>query len=315
MATFGFHASHEQHPPSQLLDLVLQAERSGFQAAMCSDHFHPWSERQGESGYAWSWLGAALQATSLSFGTVCAPGQRYHPAIIAQAAATLAHMYPQRFWLAVGSGEALNEGITGDKWPEKADRNSRLKEAIDVIKALWAGETVSHTGFFRVQSATLFSRPRIPPALFGAALTPATASWLASWVDGLITAGASGEELKKVVSAFRENGGEDKPIYLQTAVCLGDSFDEALATCHDQWRHAGLALTQISDLPTPAAFDAATANISKDDLKAKLRISDSFNEIWDGIERDAELGFDRIYLHHIGRNMTRFLAKCEGVLP
>jgi G6PDH family F420-dependent oxidoreductase len=223
-------------------------------------------------------------------------------------------MYPGRFWLAVGSGEALNESITGDAWPEKADRNSRLKEAVDVIKALWAGDTVSHDGHVRVKGAKLYSRPAEPPALLGAALTPETAFWLAPWADGMITAGSSHEGLKKVVRAFRDNGGDGKPIYLQTAMCLGDTFDDALRTCHDQWRQAGLDGSQIPDLPTPAAFDRATASISEQDLKTKLRISDSFNELWDGIARDAELGFDRIYLHHIGRDMTRFLEECESVL-
>src|SRR4051812_45468452 len=122
--TIGFHCSHEQLPPSLLLRHVALAAEAGFTAAMCSDHFHPWSERQGHSGFAWSWLGAALLAApSLSFGTVCAPGQRYHPAVIAQAAATLAEMFPDRFWLALGSGEALNEAITGTGWPAKMVRH------------------------------------------------------------------------------------------------------------------------------------------------------------------------------------------------
>ena len=115
----GYHASHEQYRPSTLLTHVQQAEGAGFESAMCSDHFHPWSEDQGQSGFAWSWLGSALQATSLTMGTVCAPGQRYHPAVIAQAAATLAEMHPDRFWLALGSGQALNEHITGARWPTK----------------------------------------------------------------------------------------------------------------------------------------------------------------------------------------------------
>src|SRR5918996_3389117 len=103
MTVFGIHASHEQIPPADLLAAVVAAERAGFDAAMCSDHFSPWSERQGESGFAWSWLGAALQATRLSFGVVTAPGQRYHPALTAQAAATLAEMFPDRFWMALGT--------------------------------------------------------------------------------------------------------------------------------------------------------------------------------------------------------------------
>ena len=138
----GFHASHEQIDPRSLLAAVQAAEAAGFQAAMCSDHFSPWSARQGESGFAWSWLGAALQATSLSFGVVNAPGQRYHPAIIAQAAATLAQMFPDRFWVALGSGEAMNEHITGERWPAKSVRNARLRECVDIMRALFAGETV-----------------------------------------------------------------------------------------------------------------------------------------------------------------------------
>ena len=114
MALIGYHCSHEQFSPSELLSLVSLAQRAGFRAAMCSDHFNPWSERQGQSGFAWSWLGAAMHACPLPFGVVNAPGQRYHPAIVAQAAATLAEMFPDRFWIALGSGQLLNEHITAD---------------------------------------------------------------------------------------------------------------------------------------------------------------------------------------------------------
>ena len=142
MTKFGYHASHEQFKPSALLEYVKAAEKAGFTAALSSDHFHPWSVNQAESGYAWSWLGAAMEATNLPFGVVCAPGQRYHPAIIAQAAATLAQMFRDRFWVALGSGQALNEQITGERWLAKAERNQRLQECVDIIRALWAGETV-----------------------------------------------------------------------------------------------------------------------------------------------------------------------------
>src|SRR5215217_5219350 len=135
----GYHASHEQLPPSALLRSVVAAEAAGFQAAMCSDHFAPWSSRQGHSGFAWSWLGAALQATGLTFGVVNAPGQRYHPAIIAQAIGTLGSMYPGRFWAALGTGEASNEHITGQGWPRKEIRTARLGEAVEVIRKLLSG--------------------------------------------------------------------------------------------------------------------------------------------------------------------------------
>ena len=127
MAIVGYHCSHEQFAPGELLGYVRRAERAGFRAAMCSDHFHPWLPGQGQSGFAWAWLGAALQATSLPFGVVNAPGQRYHPAVIAQAVATLAEMYPGRFWVALGTGQLLSEHVTGDRWPPKADRQARLE--------------------------------------------------------------------------------------------------------------------------------------------------------------------------------------------
>ena len=146
MAAIGFHASHEQIPPSGLLRAVSRGRGGGVRAGLSSDHFSPWSERQGESGFAWSWLGAALQATALPFGVVNAPGQRYHPAIVAQAAATLAEMFPGRLWVALGTGEASNEHITGEPWPRKAVRNARLRECVDVIRALFAGEEVTTTG-------------------------------------------------------------------------------------------------------------------------------------------------------------------------
>ncbi|MBY8851908.1 LLM class flavin-dependent oxidoreductase, partial [Saccharothrix sp. MB29] len=134
MTVIGVHASHEQVHPTVLLDAVRRAEEVGFDAAMSSDHFSPWSSRQGQSAFAWSWLGAALQATSLPFGVGNAPGQRYHPAIIAQAIGTLGAMYPGRFWAALGSGEASNEHITGEVWPDKATRNARLRECVEVVR-------------------------------------------------------------------------------------------------------------------------------------------------------------------------------------
>lgn len=215
MATIGYHASHEQFRPGDLLRYVRLAEQAGFRAAMCSDHFHPWSERQGQSGFAWSWLGAALEATSLSFGVVNAPGQRYHPAIIAQAAATLADMFPGRFWIAVGSGQALNEHITGERWPSKAERNTRLYEAVTVIRALWSGETVSHAGAFHVDEATLYTRPATPPLVLGAAITPATAEWIGGWADAMITIVQPREQMQAVIERFRAGGGAGKPMYLQ----------------------------------------------------------------------------------------------------
>src|SRR6187402_879951 len=167
----GFHASHEQVHPRALLAAVQLAEQAGFDAAMCSDHLAPWSERQGESAFAWSWLGAAMQATHLPFGIVNAPGQRYHPVIIAQAIATLSSMFEGRFWAALGSGEASNEHITGEPWPRKELRNERLLECVTIIRALLAGEEVSHSGLVTVDRARVWTLPEVQPDLIAAAVS------------------------------------------------------------------------------------------------------------------------------------------------
>jgi coenzyme F420-dependent glucose-6-phosphate dehydrogenase len=167
VASIWYHASHEQFSPAELLRLVLVAERMEFQGVMSSDHFYSWGDAQGQSGMSWAWLGAAMQATTLPFGVICAPTPRYHPAVVAQAAATLAEMFPHRIWLALGSGQALNEHITGDPWPAKSERNARLLEAASVIRALWRGETVSHHGRIVVDEARLYTRPERPPYCSG----------------------------------------------------------------------------------------------------------------------------------------------------
>src|ERR671917_1013784 len=181
MPVIGFHNSHEQIHPADLLKAVQHAEEVGFTAAMCSDHFAPWNLEQGHSGFAWSWLGAALATTSLPFGAVNAPGQRYHPAIVAQAIATLGAMFPGRFWVALGSGEASNEHITGDKWPRKDVRNARLRECVDVIRALHRGEEVSHDGLVTVDRARIWTLPEEPPLLICAAVSAKTAAKNADW--------------------------------------------------------------------------------------------------------------------------------------
>jgi probable non-F420 flavinoid oxidoreductase len=301
---FGFHCSHEQHPPSSLLKYARHAAEVGFTAAMCSDHFHPWSERQGHSGFAWSWLGSALEATTLSFGTVCAPGQRYHPAVIAQAGATLAEMYPRRFWLALGSGEALNESITGASWPSKSQRNGRLRTSAEIMRALWAGETVRVRGAARSE-ARLYSKPTSPPPLFGAALTPETAYWMGSWADGLITAGGSAESASRLVDAFHQGGGAGKPVFLQVTVSFAPAQEEAEAAAYDQWRHCVLDARQLADLAAPRDFDRASARASRSDVLTLVHASCDIRSHVDALLELAAVGFDRIYVHNVARHYQR----------
>lgn len=316
MATVGFHASHEQIAPGALLRATKAAEQAGFQAAMCSDHFVPWSNRQAESGFAWSWLGAALEATSLSFGVVNAPGQRYHPAVIAQAAATLTEMYPGRFWVALGSGEAMNEHITGDRWPPKPVRNARLKECADVMRALFAGETVSHDSLVTVDRAKLYSRPQEPPPLLGAAVSAETAGWLGGWADGLITINQDREALQKVVDTFREGGGDDKRVVLQVHVCWAPTDEEAERIAHDQWHTCVFDPPIPWDLETPEDFEKIGRFVSVDDVKKIVFVSSDPEKHTEWIAGFIELGFEEIYVHHVGKDQEVFIETyAEHVLP
>lgn len=317
MVKIGYHASHEQFKPSELLKYVQLAEQAGFERVLSSDHFHPWSERQGQSGFAWSWLGAAMQSTpSLSYRIVNAPGQRYHPAIIAQAAATLAEMFPKRFWLTVGSGQALNEQITGDHWPCKADRNQRLKECVDIIRALWAGETVTHHGLVCVEDAKLYSRPEVPPLIFGAAITAKTAEWLGSWADGLITTSRSPDQLKPVVEAFRRGGGDGKPMILKVQLSYATDPDTARHGAHDQWRNNIFKSVMLSDLKSPEQFDAAGEYVRPEELDQQVRISVDPQQHIEWLQKDIELGFDELILHNVNREQEQFIkAFGEKVIP
>ncbi|MCE3267253.1 MAG: putative dehydrogenase protein [Solirubrobacterales bacterium] len=316
MPLIGFHCSHEQIPPSRLLAYVQEAEAAGFGAAMSSDHFSPWSERQGESGFAWSFLGAALQATGLPFGVVNAPGQRYHPAIVAQAAASLAELFPERLWLALGTGEASNEHITGEPWPSKATRNARLRECVDVMRALFAGKVVDHDGLVRVDRARLWTLPPEPPKLIGAAVSAETAAWCGAWADGLVTINQPRETLERVIGAFREGGGGSKPIRLQVHLSWAETEEEALRIAHDQWRTNLFSPPLCWDLETVEQFDLAAKHVRPEDVRDSVLISADLSRHVEWLRELSELGFDQIVLHHVGQDQTAFIdAFGRRVLP
>jgi probable non-F420 flavinoid oxidoreductase len=307
MPTVGFHASHEQLSPAGLLAAVRAAEAAGFQAAMCSDHLAPWSERQGHSGHAWSWLGAAMQATALPFGVVTAPGQRYHPAVLAQAIATLGDLFPGRFWAALGTGEALNEHVTGDPWPIKAERDARLIECVDVIRALLLGDEVSHDGLVRVDRARVWSLPDETPPLFGAAVSERTARTVGGWADGLITVNQRPDILRRVIDAFREGGGDGKPVAVQVHISWAEDEEAALAIAHDQWRTNVFGSDIAWNLELPAQFDEAARHVRPDDVSGPVLVSADTGRFVKWLLEVAELGVDAVYLHHVGQQQDRFI--------
>ena len=317
MPRIGLHCSHEQIPPSRLLQAAQRAEAAGFRALMSSDHFSPWSVRQGESGFAWSFLGAALATTGLPCGVVNAPGQRYHPAIVAQAAATLCEMFPERLWVALGTGEASNEHITGDPWPSKDVRNARLRECVDVMRALFAGETVSHDGLIRVDRAKLHTLPEQAPPLVGAAVSVETATWAGSWADGLATVNQPRDKLRAMIDGFKSSGGADGRLVLQVHLSWAPSEEEAMRIAWDQWRGNVFPPPICWDLETIEEFDSlAEAESTERKVRDTVLVSSDLGRHLASLQEYAELGFDEINLHHVGQDLDGFIdAFGEHVLP
>lgn len=311
MVRIGYHASHEQHSPRELLAAVRLAEMVGFDEVMCSDHLAPWTTTQGQSGFAWSWLGAAMASTGIPFGLVNAPGQRYHPVMIAQAIGTLAQMFPDRFWVAFGSGEALNEHVTGDPWPEKPVRQQRLRESVDAIRALLDGQRVDVDGLVRIHDARVWTRPEDPVPLLGAAVSADTAGWVADWADGMITVGAKADQTREVQDRYRDAGGRGTT-RLQIHLSLEDTRAEALAAAHDQWSQTMAQGVSTWDVENPEEFEAAIVP-SDEVLEENVLISDDARDLAERIAEIAQ-GYDHIYLHHVGLDQAAFLRRCETAL-
>jgi len=282
---------------------------------MCSDHLAPWGLRQAESGHAWTWLGAAMQATSLPFGVVTAPGQRYHPVVLAQAIATLESMFPGRFWPAIGSGEAMNEHVTGDPWPPKPERDARMVESVDVMRRLLAGDEVTHDGLVTVHRARVWSLPETPPPFLAAAVSAEKARSAAAWADGLVTVTQDPEALRRVVGAYRDAGGRG-PITLQVHLSFAATSDEALAIAHDQWRNGLVGPPDCWDIAFPEEFDARVAHAAPDEVAETVLVSADPAEHLDRLADLVALGFDRVFLHHVGRDQDAFIDVFgEHVVP
>lgn len=312
MAKLAYHASHEQFAPSHLLKLAVLAEKAGFDAIHSSDHFNPWSKRQGHSGFAFSWVASALQATSLPVSMVCAPGQRYHPAVVAQAIATLGEMYPGRYTIELASGEALNEMITGDSWPSKEKRNQRLLECVTVIRRLLMGEEVNFSGSVRVKDARVWSLPDVLPPLFCAAISTETCAWCGTWADGLITTSGSPDDIREKMEAFAANGGKGRPINVQYSFSYAKTREEALEGAHHQWRSNLLSREKLGELNKTEQFDKETNDLTLAEVAEKLPLITSMEELFKEIEKISATGVNLISLHNVNRNHEEFIEAFSG---
>lgn len=307
MVRIAYQASHEQFKPSHLLRLARQAEEAGFESIHSSDHFHPWNRQQGQSGFSFAWLGAAMQQSHVPFGMVCAPGQRYHPAIVAQAIATLSEMFPGRFHVNLASGEALNESITGNKWPSREERNLRLLECAGIIRRLLAGEKVSHDGRVCVEQARLYTLPAIQPRLFGAALSAETAQWMGDWADGLVTVCRDPDQLKQVIDAFRKGGGEGKPVHAKIDLSYAPDEEEALRGAYEQWRTNVFGHEVITDIAHLEQFEAIAEHVKPEEMRRSVLVASDLQVFVRRIREVAALGVETIILHNVNRGQERFI--------
>ncbi|MBA3286803.1 MAG: TIGR03557 family F420-dependent LLM class oxidoreductase [Acidimicrobiia bacterium] len=301
---FGMTLSSEEHPPRRLLEIAALAEVSGFDFVSISDHYHPWIDEQGHSPFVWSVLGALAERTStleVGVGVTC-PTVRIHPAVLAQAAATTALLFDGRFTWGVGSGEALNEHIHGDRWPPADVRLDMLEEAVAVIRELWTGEEVTHRGeHYVVENARIYDPPEHDVPIVVSAFGPKAAELAGRIGDGLWTTGADEE----VLSAFREAGGSG-PIWAQMSLCWAEDADEALATAHLVWPTTGVPGQLSQDLPTPAHFEQASSIVTPEMVAESTPCGPDPAPILEKVQELVDAGVDHVYFHQIGPDQEGF---------
>jgi len=302
----GYALSSEEFGPGDLVRYARLAEEHGFMFALISDHFHPWTDRQGQSPFVWAVIGAIAQATDqLRLGTgVTCPLIRTHPAVIAHASATAAALMPGRFFLGVGTGENLNEHVLGDRWPEGAVRLEMLEEAIDVIRLLWQGGYQSHYGrHYSVEEARLYTLPEEPPPIMVAAGKPNAARLAATAGDGLIgTAPDAG-----LLSEFEAAGGGNKPRIGQLTVCWADDEAAARNTALEWWPNAAAPGELIQELALPRHFEQVAELTSEEDVAAKVICGPDADAHRAAIEEFAEAGYNQVYVHQVGPDQEGFL--------
>jgi G6PDH family F420-dependent oxidoreductase len=303
---FGLTLSSEEHDPRRLVDLAELAERTGFDFVSISDHYHPWVDEQGHSPFVWTMLGAIAERTSgleVGVGVTC-PTVRIHPAILAQAAATTAHLLDGRFTWGVGTGEALNEHVLGDRWPIADERLEMLEEAIDVVRQLWTGEEITHRGkHYTVENARIYDPPPSAVPIVVSAFGPKAAELAGRVGDGLWLTSPDAETVEK----WREAGGEG-PVWAQFTLCWAADRDDAIKTAHRFWPNTGVPGQLSQDLPTPAHFEQASSTVTPEMIAESTPCGPDPEPVVEKVRELIEAGVDYVYAHQIGPDQEGF---CE----
>jgi coenzyme F420-dependent glucose-6-phosphate dehydrogenase len=316
IAGVGLHLSSEELPPEALVATARRAEEAGFDFITISDHFHPWTRRQGESPFVWAVIGAIAQVTErIPVGTaVTCPTVRIHPAIVAHAAATAAAMLPGRFFLGVGTGERLNECVVGDPWPSAPVRREMLEEAVEIIRALWTGEVVrAHRGrHYRVEHARLFTRPDTPPPIVVSGLGPRSAALAGRIGDGYMHVAPEAE----LVDAFRRAGGDGKPCYGKLDTCVAADEGQARRIAYELWPTSGLGAEIGQQLATPEHYERAAETVREEDVAQSILCSPDPERHVAKLREYVEAGFDHLLVQQVGPDQEALIALYEReVLP
>ncbi len=290
----GYFLSSEEFGPRELVRQARMAEEAGFEGLWISDHFHPWNDEQGHSSFVWSTIGAIAQATEMHVTTaVTCPTVRIHPAIVAHAAATSAVLLEGRFALGLGSGEALNEHILGDRWPEAEQRLQMLEEAVLVIRRMWEGGMQSHRGrHYQVEKARIYDLPDRPPPVIISGFGPKATKLAARIGDGFCTV----SPVKDAVESFRRDGGAGKVVAGGMKACYASQEGRARATVHRLWPNEALPgeLSQI--LPTPAHFEQACEIVSEEMASESVPCGPDIERHVSAVQAYADAGFDELYV-------------------
>lgn len=313
MPEIGYALSSEEFGPTDLVRFAEHAERAGFDFLGISDHFHPWTDRQGHSPLVWATLGGVAQVTesvTVATGVTC-PTTRLHPAVVAQAAATVAAMMPGRFMLGLGAGENLNEHIVGRGWPEPAVRLEQLEETVEVIRALWEGGIYSHRGpHFTVEQARIYTLPAEPPPILLAAGGPGATRLAGNIGDGMFGLAPDAD----LIARFDEAGGAGKPKIGQLHVCWAPDEQRARRTALDHWPNAGLPTALNWELRLPSDFEAATQAVTEDDVARSVVCGPDPQRYVDAVREFLQAGYTHVYLHQVGPEQGPFIELAEREL-
>jgi G6PDH family F420-dependent oxidoreductase len=299
----GYFLSSEEHAPEELVRQAKLAEAAGFESLWISDHYHPWNDEQGESAFVWTVIGALSQVTSLPVTTaVTCPIVRTHPAVVAQAAATAARMLPGGLHFGVGTGEALNEHVVGQRWPTADVRLEMLEEAIGVIRRLLSGERVDHHGrHYVVEDARLYTLPERPVPILVSGFGPKAIELAARVGDGLVTTKPEKTDIDKYIV----NGGRGS-VEAGVKVCWGDSEDDAAKLAHRLWSTQGLPGELSQVLPSPRHFEQGAQLVDVEDTRRSIACGPDPEQYLEVIQSYADAGVDVLHIAQIGPDQEGF---------